>query len=221
VGNPLLVVVLLVVQALLATSWLALLTAPSRLLGVVLATGAGLAADLLLARREHDVVGALASVLAIGLVAAVFAQLVSRQHHRVTEILAAHISAILVVSASSCVIALRGTPQGRDAALLCMAVLTVGSVVMRAVALGVPGSTTVGGGTAGLLLWASVGGAVGAAVLGSEGLVIGLATGVAAAFADLLVVAADGHGRPLLLAALLPLASGAPVSYVLSRVLLG
>jgi hypothetical protein len=221
IGNPAFVLVVFAVQVLLATSWLALLSAPSRLVGVVISVSAALAADLLLSRNDDDVVGALAGVIALGLIAAVLAQLAARQHRRVTELLAAHTSAILVVSSSACIVAVRGAPHGHDAAVLTMSVLALGSLLARVTGLVAPRWVSVGAATFGVLVWVAVGGLLGAAVLGPDGLVIGLATGAAAAFADLLVAAADAHRRALLLAALLPLASGAPVAYVLSRVMLG
>lgn len=220
-GNPTFALVVFAVQILLAMSWLALLSAPSRFVGLVLAVGSALAADLLLSRDDDDVVGALAGVIALGLLAAVLAQLAAKQHRRVTEVLAAQVSTILVVCASACVVALRAAPHGYDAALATTALLTAGSLLARALTLVVPRWITAGGGAFGVLVWTTVGAVCGGVVLDTDGFLIGLATGAAAGFADLLVAAADAHRRALLLFALLPLASGAPVAYVLSRVLLG
>gem|GEM_PF-4563810 len=221
VGNPLLAAALFAVQVLLAAAWLAFVGSPARLVGLAIAAGSALAADLLLTRDDHDVAGALAGVVALSLVTVVFAQLFAREHRNVTQIFAAHISAVLVVCATACVIALRGTSQGRDAALLCLAVLVGGSVSARFVSLSFPGAVSAGGGIIEILAWALVGGALGAAILGVEGLLIGLLTGVAAALADLFVNVADLQARGSLLPVLLPLSSAAPVSYLLSRVLLG
>ena len=213
--------ILIPVQVLLAMSWLAVLGAGSRVPGAVLAFGTAVAADLLLTRDDDDVVGSLAGVIAIGFVVAVLYQLASRRRTRVTEVLAAHVSAVLLVSAAACIVAVRGAPQGRDAALLTTLVLAVGSAVARLLALVVPARASVGRGGVALAVWASLGAGLGAAVLGNDGTLIGLGVGVAAGFADLVVTAAQAQRRALLFAALLPLATASPVAYVLSRVLLG
>lgn len=214
--------VLVVVQSVLALAWLRLLRVPATFAGWGLASGAALAADLLLLRHRVGVLGALADVVAIALVVGIVGQLGWRRRRRVTEVVAAQVSAVLLGCGAACFIAVRGGHRGRDAALTALLALAAGAVVGRLAGTAVRQPALVPSrGLLGPLAWTAVGAAVGAAVLGVFGAYLGAATGCAGGFAEAAVAGPQRGRRSVLVGALLPVAVSGPVAYVLSRVLFG
>lgn len=221
-GRPTLIVALWPLQILLVLGWLTLLAAPARAVSLLLAAGSALAADLLLARDDVNVLGALAGVVAVTLVLTIAAQLARRDRRSVTEVIAAQSSAALLAGSVACFVALRGSDHGRRVVVVVLLALAVGGVLGRLGGVALPRPEIITGrGVGGLVLWAAVGAAVGVVVLGRDGLLIGGATALAGAFADLAVVAGGAHRHTVILAALLPLSTAAPVAYVLGRVVYG
>jgi hypothetical protein len=211
-----------VVQVLLAIGWLRYLGAPAKRWGLLLATGGAVAADLLLARHGTDVLGALAGVVAIGLVVAIMFQLCWRRRTRVTEVLSAHTSAVLLMCAVACFIAVRGSHRGRDAAVAGLLAVAGGVLAGRLAAVAAPRPAFVTGrGAVGLLAWAGVGAAIGAAVLGADGVLFGGAVALAGGIAELGVAGQGSARRGLVVGAVLPFAAAGPVAYLLCRVLFG
>lgn len=221
-GRPALVAVLVPVQAALALAWLAYVGAPAQLSGALLAGGAGLAGDVLAARRATEVVGALAGVLALCVVAAVAVQLLRRRRLAVTEALAAHVSGVLLCVSPALLVGLCGGNIGRDAAVAGLVGLAAGALVGRplGVLLRRPALAT-DRGLAGLLGWAGAAALAAGALLGRDGLLLGAAAGGCAGLTDLAGAGVADRLRALLLGAALPVAAAAPAIYVLGRVLRG
>lgn len=221
-GRPLLVALLVLLQLLLAAAWLAWTSTPSRLTGLLLATGAGLVADLLLARRASGgSVGALAGVVGVSVVLGVLAQLADRRRRRVTDTLAAQTSAVLLCCTLACVMALRVGPHGRDAAVAVLIGLAAGGLLSAAVASALRTASGRWPMVARAAAWVGAGAGAGAIALGGDGALIGLAAGIAGAVAEVTVSLGAGRRPVPVLAALLPLAMGSPAAYVAGRVLLG
>lgn len=221
VGRPALAVVLWPVQMLLALGWLTLLGRCGRRAGLAVAGGAAGAADLLFLRHDPEVVGAGGAVVAVGFLAAVALQLADRNRRDVTDVLAAHASAVLLVTGAATLVALRGASSGRHAVIASVLALGVGGLVGRAISARWPKpGVAPGRGVFGVVAWVGVGAAVGTVFRGGDGLLLGAAVGGAGAFADLVVAAADRR-HALALAATLPFALGAPVAFVLAKVLNG
>lgn len=213
---------LFVAQLLLVAGWLRFLDAPAKPFGFALGGGCALAADLLLARHETDVLGGLAGVVAIGLVVAIVFQLGWRHRVRVTEVVSAQTSAVLLVSSAACFVAVRGGHRGRDATMAVLLALAAGALGGRLAGFALPRPALVPGrGLLGPIVWAGIGAAVGVAVLGADGAALGAATALAGGLAEVGVAELGSTRRGLVVGALLPIAAGGPVAYLLSRVLLG
>lgn len=230
-------------QCVLGLGWLALLGSRARPAGFALAGGCALAADLLLSRNHAEVTGALAGIVAVGLLLAVAWQLVWRSRVAVTAVLTSHVSAILVASAPSYLVAVRHAPNGRDSTLV--ALITVAAGPILGAALTYLGSALVRllpvrfqenhvklafdagvswNRTAGPAGWLLAGAAVGAAFSGGDGAALGVAAAAAGALAAQATIGwACGETtlRTAPVRFLLPLSVSAPVAYGLSRVLFG
>lgn len=221
-----LLVVLVPAQLLLAVTWSALVAVPDRLAGVVLPTAAAVAADVLLTVRHGPVLGALAGVLGVAVVASVLGQLVRRDRREVTDVLAAQLSAILLAGMIAVLAAVRGAPAGREAAstgLLALAcALAAGGaldVLGRRVWLG---PSSAGRSLVGVLAALGAGAGVGAGLHGGEGLVLGVVAAALGVLGDAVVAVAAGSRRiGRLLGAVLPFALAGPGLYVVERVLFG
>jgi hypothetical protein len=217
-----LVVVLLPIQVLLAAGWLTLAAVPARTAGVVVATGAGLAADLLIALRPTPGLGALAGVVGLGVVAAVLGQLLRSERSRVTDVLAAQCSAVLLTVAVSPPLALAAiTHGGRDvAAALVALALTVAAGEVGALLL--PRHRLPGRAGLGFVVGAGAGAAFGVLFTHPSGPVVAVVAAAATVLAELVVgVAAADRTVVRPLGALLPFALMAPGVYVVGRVMLG
>jgi len=222
-GRPVLVVVLWPSQVLLAWLWLGFCAAPSRGRGLAIAATAALVADVVLAARSRPSLGAVAGVLAMGLLAAVLGQLLRANRTRVTDVLAAQVSAVLLVTSASTLVALRVTHSGAHAGATGLVSLAAAAVAAQIGDRRLPSPTfTAGRSVAGVILALGAAAGVGAALQGTHGVVLGAAAGAAGLLADLVVAVGAGTrrlARPL--GAVLPLATVAPALYVTSRVLLG
>jgi hypothetical protein len=220
--RPVLLVVLLPVQLLLAAGWLTLASVPARAGGALVAAGAALGADLLLGLAHRPGLGALAGVVGLGVVAAVLGQLLRRERSRVTDVLAAQCSAVVLVVATAPPLALavvhrgpRIAAAGFVAIALCLLAGEIGARVA-------PGRAQGARAVTGLVLGGVAAAGVGALVAGGTGAVAAAVATAATVLAELVVgvVAGDRRvGRPL--AALLPFALAAPAVFVVGRVMFG
>ncbi len=220
--RALLLLVLIPVQALLAVCWLALAAVPARLAGGAVATAAAVLGDVVLATEQHPGLGALAGVVGLGVVAAVLGQLLRQDRSRVTDVLAAQTSAVLLAVAVAPLVSLPAYARGDRAVAVALA--TLGLCVLTAEAGGrlLPVGTATGRLLAALVLGGGAGAGLGAAVLGGTGAAVGAAAAALTVAADVVVGAVAGGrriARPL--GALLPFALVAPGVYVLGRLMLG
>lgn len=221
-----LLVVLVPAQLLLALGWLALAGVPCRLAGFAIAATAGVVGDVILTVHRGPVLGSLAGVIGVAVVATVLGQIVRRDRTEVTDVLAAQCSAVLLTVAVSVLAAVRAAPDGREAAsagLLALAVgLAAGGLVdMLAIRVWV-GPTYAGRSLIGLVLAVGLGAGVGAALHAGDGLVLGLVAAALGGLADAVVaVVASGRRVSRLVGAVLPLGFVGPGLYVATRVLFG
>lgn len=221
-----LLVVLVPAQLVLALGWLTLTGVPSRLAGIVVATTAGVVGDVVLTVRHGPVLGALAGVVGVAVVATVLGQIGRRDRTQVTDVLAAQCSAVLLTVAVATLAGLRGAPSGREAAatgLLSLAVaLTAGGVVdVLSVRVWV-GPVYAGRSLVGAVLAIGAGAGVGAATSTRDGLVLGVVAASLGVLADAVVaVVASGRRISRLLGAVLPLGVVGPGLYVVTRVVFG
>ncbi|HEY5335731.1 MAG TPA: hypothetical protein VIJ71_06890, partial [Mycobacteriales bacterium] len=120
-----LLVVLVPAQLLLAVGWLALVGVPGRLVGIAVATTAGVVGDIILTVHRGPVLGSLAGVIGVAVVASVLGQIVRRDRTQVTDVLAAQCSAVLLTVAVAVLAGVRAAPDGRTAAATGLVALAV------------------------------------------------------------------------------------------------
>lgn len=221
-----LLAVLVPAQLLLALGWLALTGVPDRLAGIAIATTAGVVGDVILTVHPGSVLGALAGVGGVAVVATVLGQIVRRDRTEVTDVLAAQCSALLLTVAVATLAGARAAPSGREAAstgLLALAVgLAAGGLVdVLSIRVWV-GPVYAGRSLVGAVVAIGLGAGVGAAVSGRDGLVLGVVAAALGVLADAVVaVVAGGRRISRLLGAVLPLGIVGPGLYVATRVLFG
>jgi hypothetical protein len=234
-GTVPLAVVVLLAQAGLAAAVPALLGTPSARGVLVLGVAAAVAADVS-AVRGHGEVGPLAGVVALGLVAALLHQLASRDRQRVTAGLAGSLLVVVLACCAACAVALRAASGGRAAAVVALGGAAAALLVARlADAVAPRPALAPGRGAPGPVLGLAAAAAV-AVLLGTlvsaapaDGgcALLGLAAGVGAVAADLLLARAPDAddpapaGRALSLAVvLLPVAVVGPLVLVAGRLVL-
>lgn len=239
-GRPTLTGVLLVIQVLTVLAWLAALGTRGAVGATVIAVGAAVAGDLLLANQPGASVSRLAAVVGIAFVVSLFHQLTRRPRVEVTGSVAGTISSVVLVAASAALIGLRGGPGGQEAvaasllgaggALLAArlvdlaiarpAVIRTGTRGWLGLVVGVAAAVGLGAAYASGTDAVTTGKAIGLAVVAG---VLALAGDLAADAARLGLADADSRRRSALapLAVLLPFALIGPAAYVAGRVLLG
>jgi hypothetical protein len=221
-----LLVVLVPAQLVLALGWLVLTGVANRLAGIAVAATAGVVGDVILTVHRGPVLGALAGVVGVAVVATVLGQIIRRDRTQVTDVLAAQCSAVLLTVALAVLAGVRGAPSGREAAstgLLALAVaLAVGGLVdVLSVRVWV-GPTYAGRSLVGAVLALGAGAGVGAVAHAQDGLVLGVVAAALGVLADAAVaVVASGRRISRLLGAVLPLGVVGPGLYVVTRVLFG
>jgi len=236
-GLPALVVVIVVVQVAAAAGVLMLADAPARRQSAILATVAAGVADVLVVRDDGRRVGDLVVVVSLSFVAAVVMELVRRDRVRVTESLAATVTAVLVVAMGAHAIALHGSPDGARLVVVAFLAVALGLLAAGAVELLVRGPLVASGARRGILGIASV--TATAAVVGvvtadflrvdvGIAVLLAVATAVAAEVGDLVVQlacadvpAARRRAVAGPLGAALPVIAAAPVAYAVSRLAIG
>jgi hypothetical protein len=221
-----LLVVLVPAQLLLALGWLALTGVPGRLAGIAVAWTAGVVGDVILTVRQGSVLGALAGVIGVAVVATVLGQIVRRERTQVTDVLAAQCSAVVLTVAAAVLAGVRGAPSGREAAatgLLALAVALAAGGLVDVLSVRVwVGPTYAGRSLVGALLAIGVGAGAGAALHARDGLVLGVVAAALGVLADAVVaIVASGRRLSRLLGAVLPLGAVGPGLYVVTRVLFG
>ena len=238
-GSAALLAAVAVVQVLLLLGFLALVEAPAAAGIFVVALGATVAADVVVALQDGRV-GGLAGVAALSLVAGLLHQLSRKDRSRVTESLADTLVIVVLVCGAACLVATRQVAGGRGAVTVALvaagaALLAgrVGDAVARRPAL-VVGTTR---GWLGFVLALAVGAAAGAAaggdrMTGTQAALLGLAVATIVIATDLAVDVAAGalrtsaqHTRRVAalrpVGLLLPVAALGPVAWVAARLVLG
>jgi len=237
-GRPLLLAGVLLVQLGLLGWWLAVLNAPARSGAALIAAAAAVAADAVVYRPRDAALGLVCAVVGLAFLACLGLQLGRRNRYRVTEALAATMTAVVLVAALAELVALRAARGGREAVVAGLLAVPAALLVGRAVDVARGRPVLVegvargwAGLVAGLVAGAAAGAAYGAAarpLSAGSGAFIGLAAAALAAAADLGVafgssgMPAGGQRRAVLaVAGLLPLATAAAPTYLLGRLLLG
>jgi hypothetical protein len=236
-GHTVLGLVLLLVQAVVMLAWLAYTEVDGAEASAVIVFLGAAAADLLAVRRHGEGVAGAVTVVALALPALLALHLFRPHRQRTAEALAGTISCVVLVVLGAHLLA-TSARTGRAVAataVLCAAAALVagraGDLLAVRPAL-VPHS---GRGALGLLLALAASAGLGAVLGGAwaplsvaSGTVVGVATGAAAAIADLALALAAGETlderrtaalRPLTI--LLPLVVAAPVAYTAARLLVG
>ncbi len=245
--TPLLVGVVLA-QGLLLYGWYTVVDVPGRLLGCVLAGGAGLAADVAMrARGDDPSLGPLAGVLGLAAVGAIVHQLARTDGRtRVTASISATLALAALVVLGACLVAERGASHGQTVtvvAVLAAAAATVVAALPWSESVPTAG-VEVGAVGAGTLAGALAGAAAGD-LRGTHVVLIALAGALLAVVARRAATyaaydAAQGEATPapstrrvatrdarrqgeavLVLGSALPVVLVAPVAYVLGRLLVG
>lgn len=240
-GRPMLAVALLGVQVVLTLAWFAALDAPGSFGGLIVAAGASVAGDALLATEHGSGIGVLTGVIGLAAVATLGHQLLRRRRNRVAESMAATLAAVVLDLGATTLLGLRNTAGEQPAVVV--SVLGVGAALLlaRAVDLTLRRPTVLrwstrtwlgllaglGGGCGCGLGYAALSGAP-AATSGAKLAVVAAALALAADLAiDLgwraLIQQGSERQRAALtpLAAVLPLAVASPALYVAARVIYG
>ncbi len=236
-GHTALGLALLLAQAVVALAWLALTEVDGAEGATALVVVGAAVADLLAVRRGGEGISGAVSVVALVFVGSLAFQLLRPHRQRVADALGGTVSAVVLVVFASHLLAASAKTGWAAAAtgVLCAAAALVGGRVGDVVALrpalahgarrGVLGLgvAVVFAGGAGALL-----GVAWAPLSGASGMVLGVASGLAAVVADLAldlvsVEALDERRTAALrpLAMLVPLVVAAPVAYAAARLLVG
>lgn len=237
-GLPALVVVVVVVQVSAAAGVLLLADVPGRRESALLTGAAVVGADLLAVRRSGTRIGDLAAVVALAIIAAVLLELVRRDRERVTESLAATVTAAVLVVFGAHLLSLRGSAGGPRVVATALAAVAVGLLAGALVELVARGPIVASGSRRGVLgvvvstgsaaAFGAIGGGALASVSGGQATVLALSSAAAAAVAGLVVElacadvgAARRRAAAGPLGAALPVVIAAPVAYAVSRLVIG
>lgn len=236
VGGAFLVVVVLVVQLGAAAGVLLLTDAPSFRDSMVIAGVAAVAADALAMWDDGARVGSIAGVFGLAVVASFAVELARRDRQRVTESLAATVTAVGFAVLTAHLLVLHAPQHGDNVVAVTLGCVALSLVVGRVVDAVAPGGPVCPGasrGAAGVVVSVALGAVAGAGfgiavapLAPRSGALLGLAVAAAAAAADVAtdvasadVIARRGLSGPL--AATLPVVLAAPVAYGVTRLLFG